>query len=183
MVFDFKTFDDRVSDIIDWLGKEYSSIRTGQASPALLDNVQVDSYGAKVPVNQVGSVGVEDARTLRITPWEPDSVVNIEKAINDSDLGVSVATDSTGLRVIFPELTSERRGQLLKLAKLKLEEARVSLRGARDEAVKEIDEAEKKGDMSEDKKFNAKEELQERVDKENNKLNDMFAAKEHEINQ
>lgn len=183
MAFDLKSFDMRADEVIDWLSKEYSAVRTGQASPALLDNVKVDSYGVKVPINQVGSVGAEDARTLRVTPWDTDSIVSIEKAITDSDLGVSVATDSTGLRVIFPELTSERREQLLKVAKSKLEDARVSLRSARDETVKRIDEAEKEGDLSEDERFNAKEDLQERVDKRNKELNEMFETKEKEINQ
>lgn len=183
MAFNFKTFDTRAEEVVNWLSKEYSSIRTGQATPALLDGIKVESYGTTVPINQVGSVGVEDARTLRVTPWETDAIVNIEKAINDADLGVSVSSDSTGLRVIFPELTSERREQLLKLAKSKLEDARVSIRTMRDETVKQMDEAEKSGDMSEDEKFNAKEDLQDRVDKKNKELGSMFEAKEKEISQ
>jgi ribosome recycling factor len=183
MAFNFKTFDERGKETVNWLSKEYNSIRTGQASPALLDGIQVESYGAKVPLNQVGSVGIEDSRTLRISPWSPDSIVDIEKAILESDLGVSVATDSSGLRVIFPELTSERRVQLLKLAKSKLEEARVSLRGARDEAVKHIEQEEKTGDLSEDERYDAKEEMQKKMDERNKELDTMFAAKESEINQ
>src|SRR5690606_2188232 len=102
---------------------------------------------------QVGSVGIEDARTLRISVWDKGAVSAIEKAIREADLGVSTVADSSGLRVIFPELTSERRTQLLKLAKSKLEDARISVRSVRDEAMKAIDKAQKDGDISEDDRF------------------------------
>ena len=182
-MYDKKKFTERAEDIVEWLSKEYSVIRTGRATPVLLDTIQVDSYGAKVPINQVASVGVEDARTLRISPWDSGSISNIERAIIDADLGVSVAIDDSGLRVIFPELTSDRREQLLKVAKAKLEESRVSLRGARDEAVKEIEAAQKAGELSEDGKFNAKEELQKQVDSHNEKLSTMYDLKEKEVNE
>lgn len=183
MAYDFKTFDTRAAEIVSWLQKEFTSVRTGQATPALLDGVQVESYGARVPMNQVGSVNVEDPRTLRVTAWDKGQLQAIEKAIRDADLGVSVITDSNGLRVCFPELTSERRAQMLKLAKAKLEEARVSIRGARDEAMKAMDAAQKNGDMTEDEKFTAKEVLQKRVDTKNNELNGLYELKEKEINQ
>lgn len=182
-MYNVKIFQERAREVVDWLSKEYSTIRTGQATPSLLDTIKVDSYGAKVALNQIGSVGVEDARTLRISPWDRDSINQIEKAILDANLGISVATDDVGLRVIFPELTSERREQLLKVAKAKLEEARVSLRSARDEAMKLIDAAEKSGDMSEDERFNKKEELQKIVDTHNEELVKMYDLKETEINQ
>lgn len=183
MAYDFKTFDTRAAGIVSWLQKEFTSVRTGQATPALLDGVQVESYGARVPMNQVGSVNVEDPRTLRVTAWDKGQLQAIEKAIRDADLGVSVITDSNGLRVCFPELTSERRVQMLKLAKNKLEEARVSIRGARDEAMKAMDAAQKNGEMTEDEKFTAKEALQKRVDTKNNELNEQYELKEKEINQ
>ena len=182
-MYDSKKFEERTKDVIDWLGKEFGTIRTGRAAPALLDSIQVESYGAKVPLNQVGSVGTENPRTLRVTPWDRDSITQIEKAILDADLGVSVSTDDSGLRVHFPELTSERRDQLLKLAKSKLEEARVSLRGARDDVMKEIDASLKSGDLSEDATFNAKEDIQETVDTCNKELNDMYERKEIEISE
>lgn len=183
MAYDLKTFEARAAEVTEWLGQEFGSIRTGRATPALLDIVQVSFYGAKVPLNQVGSVGIEDPRTLRVSPWETDAISNIERAIIDADLGVSVTVDDTGLRVIFPELTGERREQLLKVAKAKLEEARVSLRSARDDAVKEIELAEKNGDLSEDERFRAKEDLQKKVDAVNEELNTMFERKEKEVNQ
>ncbi len=174
-------FNKKLEDAVVWLTGEYSSIRSGQATPALLDSIKVEQYGAMMPINQVGSVGIEDARTLRVSPWDASGVAAIERAIIDADLGVSVSTDSSGLRVIFPELTSERREQLMKLAKSKLEEARVRVRTARDEAMKQIDAAQKSGDISEDERFTKKEEVQKLVDAGNKKLESLLASKEVEL--
>ena len=181
MSYNTKQFTERAEDVVKWLEREFSSIRTGRATPTLLDLVLVESYGARVPIQQVGSVNTEDARTLRVSIWDKSVIKSVEKAIVDADLGVSVVTDGAGIRVIFPELTSERRVQLLKIAKAKLEEARVSLRGARDETIKEIDKLEKSGEMSQDEKFNAKEDIQKHIDTFNNKLANLMDLKEAEI--
>lgn len=175
-------FEKRLKEIENWLIGEYASIRTGQATPALLDGVRVESYGSQMQINQVASVGAEDARTLRVSPWDAGLIKGIETAIRDADLGVSVVTDSSGLRVIFPELTGERRTQLLKLAKSKLEDGRVSVRAARDEIMKEIDKQEKDGEISEDEKFTQKERVQEAVDASNRTLESLYDKKEAEIN-
>lgn len=167
----------------DWLRGEYASIRTGQAAPGILDNIKVDSYGAKVPINQVGSVGIEDARTLRISPWDSDNIAGIERAIIDADLGVGVVTDSAGLRVTFPELTGERRASLLKLARQKLEEARVRVRTAREEEMKSIESRNKAKELGDDGAHRAKEDVQKRVDEANQKLEALYAQKEKEISQ
>ena len=174
-------FEKRLKEIEQWLGSEYASIRTGQATPALLDGVKVESYGSMMQINQVGSVGVEDARTLRVSPWDTSLIKALETAIRDADLGVSVATDSSGLRVIFPELTGERRAQLLKLAKSKLEDARVSVRAARDEIMKDIEKQEKEGELSEDEKFAQKDTIQKLVDAANRNLEAVYDKKEAEI--
>lgn len=173
----------RLAELTEWLLGEYAGIRTGQATPTLLDGVKVGNYGSMVPINQVGTVGVEDARTLRVSVWDADIIPAIERAIIDADLGVSVATDGASLRVSFPDLTSERREQLMKIAKAKLEEARVSVRGARDDATKEIDKLQKEGEISEDEKFNRKEEVQKKVEEMNKSLDQLFAKKEEEISQ
>lgn len=173
----------KLKEVRTWLGEQYAGIRTGQATPALLDSVKVENYGTMMPINQVGSVGVEDARTLRISTWDAGVIPAVEKAITDAGLGVSVSTDSAGLRVSFPELTSERREQLLKLAKQKLEDARVSVRSARDEAVKDIEKQQKDGDISEDEKFTQKETIQKHVDTANKELEALYEQKEKEINQ
>lgn len=147
----------------------------------LLDAVKVESYGSYMPINQVGSVNIEDARTLRISVWDKSAVSAIEKAIREADLGISTASDSDGVRVIFPELTSERRLQLMKLAKAKLEDARISVRGVRDEIMKSLDKQQKDGDISEDEKFTHKEKVQSQVDTTNRSLEALFDKKEAEL--
>lgn len=178
---DNNEIDKKLHEVQEWLQKEYAAIRTGQATPSLLDGVKVESYGSMMPMNQVSNVGVEDARTLRVSPWDVSVIGAIETAIRDANLGVSVSTDSAGLRVVFPELTSERRDQLMKLSKSKLEDARISVRSVRDEAMKEIEKSEKDGDISEDEKFTKKESVQKLVDKANTALEALFDTKEAEL--
>ncbi len=176
-----KEITQRLQETKEWLQKEYAGIRTGQANPGLLDNVRVSSYGSFMPLNQVGSIGIEDARTLRLSLWDGSQVSAVEQAIRDADLGVSVVTDSSGVRVIFPELTVERREQLLKLAKSKLEDARIAVRAVRDEVMKFIDKAEKDGDISKDERFAKKDAVQAAVDAVNNELEGLFLKKEQEL--
>ena len=171
----------KLQEVNEWLQKEYAGIRSGQASPLLLDSIRVESYGTFVPVNQVGSVNIEDARTLRVSVWDKGAVSALEKAIRDADLGVSTAADSDGVRIIFPELTSERRTQLMKLAKSKLEDARISVRAVRDDFMKLIDKQQKDGDISEDEKFTLKEKVQGQVDVTNKSLEALFTQKETEL--
>jgi ribosome recycling factor len=171
----------RLEEVTLWLQKEYSGIRTGQANPGLLDSVRVESYGTFLPIQQIGSVGIEDARTLRVSLWDTKQIPAAEKAIREADLGVSIVADSSGLRVIFPELTSERRVQLLKLAKGKLEDARISVRGVRDEEMKELERAFKATEFGEDEKFTRKEQIQKSVEETNLKLESLFVAKEREL--
>ena len=171
----------RLQESVTWLEKEFAGIRSGQASPQLLDAIKVESYGAIVPLQQVGGINVEDARTLRVSVWDAGGIAAVEQAIREADLGVSVSTDSAGLRVIFPELTSERREQLLKLAKGKLEDARITVRSVRDDVMKDIDAAEKAGDISEDDKFARKESVQESVADTNKKLEALYQNKETEL--
>ncbi len=181
MAYDLKQFDLRGGEVANWLSREFTGIRTGRATPALLDLVSVEAYGSRMPINQVGSVTVEDARTIRVSVWDQSMVRSVEKAVIDADLGVSVVTDGSGLRIVFPPLTTERRVQLQKLAKAKLEEARVSIRGVRDDVMKEIDALHKNGEMSDDERFATKEGLQKRVDAQNQALQELYEAKEKEI--
>lgn len=181
MSYNVKEFISHGEEIVKHLEREFATIRTGRATPTLLDLVLVESYGTRVPIQQVGSLSVEDARTLRISVWDQNVIKHVERAITEADLGVSVVVDGTGIRVIFPELTSERRTQLLKIAKAKLEEARISLRGVRDEAIKDIDRMEKAGELSQDEKFNAKEGVQRQVDSVNTTLGRLYDTKEKEI--
>jgi ribosome recycling factor len=181
MSYDFKGFEKRIKEIEEKLGKELGGVRTGRAGPAILDGIQVESYGTRMPINQVANILVEDARTLRIAPYDSSAAKEIEKAITLANLGLSVGMDEKGVRVFFPELTSERRVQLVKLAKEKVEEIRTTLRMARDEVWSDIQKLEKDGKMPEDDKFRAKEEMQKRVDAANKNFDEALARKEKEI--
>jgi len=181
MAYDFKVFDKRIAEITERLVKELASVRTGRAGPAILDGVLVESYGARVPINQVANVSIEDARTLRIAPWDMSVAKGIEKAITEANLGLSVGADERGVRVFFPELTSERRTSLLKIAKEKVEEMRTALRLARDEVWSDVQTQEREGKMPEDDKFKAKEEMQKRVDAANAAFDTALSRKEKEI--
>jgi len=181
MTYDFKPFEKRIKEIEERAGKELAGIRTGRAAPAILDGVLVESYGTRVPIVQVATVNVEDARTIRIAPWDMANAKEIEKAITVANLGLSVGMDEKGVRVSFPELTSERRTQLLKLAKEKVEELRTELRVARDRVWSDIQKQEKDKLMAEDDKFRAKDEMQKRVDSANKIFDAALARKEKEI--
>ena len=181
MTYNFSNLKQKIADKGEWLKKEFGGIRTGRANPALLDGIQVESFGARVPLNQVGNVGVDDARTLRVSLWNPDQIKNVEKAITDANLGVGVSSDGKSVRVTFPELTSERRESLIKLSKDKLEEAKVSLRGDRDFVWNDIQKLERDGEISEDEKFMYKDQMQKLIDEGNKSMEEVGRKKEEEI--
>lgn len=181
MPFDFTRFDTKAADAREWLAKEFRNVRTGRASPAILDGVQVSAYGSMVPLKQVAQIGVEDARTIKVQPYDPSTLKDIERAISAANLGVGTSADAAGVRVTFPELTGERRQELTKMAKGKLEEARATIRVARDEAKKEIDTKSREGTFTEDDKYSMTEELQKRVDALNDELETAFEKKEKEM--
>ena len=161
--------------------REFSSIRTGRAATALLDGVKPEAYGTRTPLKELASISVEDARTIRISPWDKTVVKAVEKGITEADLGVSVVTDDQGLRVIFPELTAERRTMLQKVAGEKLEQARVTLRGHRADSIKELEAAEKEGGMGEDELKRLKDEVQKNIDAGMKSLEGLLAKKHEEI--
>lgn len=179
--YDLKPLGKKIEAAKEWLAKEYRSLRTGRAAPAILDGVQVSAYGSMMPLKQVGNVGVEDARTLRVSAYDAGLIKDIERAISAANLGVGTSSDGSTIRVTFPELSGERREQLVKFAKGKLEEARTSVRLARDESWKEIQEREREGTLTEDDKFSLKEELQKKVDKANEDLEGAFESKQKEM--
>ena len=181
MTYDFTPLKSELKRVEEWLAKELSSVRTGRASMALLDSVQVESYGSFMPINQLANIGSEDPRTLRIAPWDMSQVKGIEKALIAANLGVAVAVDDKGIRITFPDLTTERRVELTKVAKAKLEDAKVSIRKGRDETWKAIQAKEKEGGMSEDEKFRFKTEMEKLIQDSTKKLEDLTDRKEKEI--
>jgi len=181
-MYDFKQLKTSIEETQEHYKTELSTIRTGRAAPALLDNIRVESYGTKVPLNQVGSVSAEDARTLRVSPWELDQVNQIEQAIREADLGVTLSSDEKGVRICFPELTSERREQLIKLTQTKLEEARITLRRHREDVWSDIQKQQKDGELSEDEKFTSKDEMEKIIKEGNEVLEELAKKKEVELN-
>lgn len=181
MAYDFKPFEKKLVEIEERFVRELSGIRTGRATPAILDGIQVEVYGTRMAVNQLANISVEDSRTLRIAPWNTGDSKEIERAIAAQNLGLSVGADEKGVRVFFPELTSERREMLMKLAKEKLEETRKQLRLSRDEVQSDIEKREKAKEYGEDEKFRYKEEMQKKVDAAGKKFEEHLAKKEAEI--
>lgn len=182
MAYDFKPFDARIKEITERLQKDLAGIRTGRASVAVLDTVQVESYGALMPLNQVANISIETPTILRVAPWDMSQVKEVEKAITAANLGVSTGVDDRGVRIFFPEPTGERRLELVKIAKEKVEEMRAELRRAREEVWSDIQKLEKDGMLTEDEKFRSKEDMQKRVDAANEAFEAMFERKEKEVN-
>ncbi|MCR4275905.1 MAG: ribosome recycling factor [Candidatus Parcubacteria bacterium] len=183
MAYDFSKLKTNIKDTEEWLARELSGVRTGRATPTLLDAVKPEAYGTRTPIRDIASISTEDARTLRVIPWDKELLKVIEKGITDADLGVGLSTDDQGLRVSFPELTSERRTQLSKIAGDKTEQAKVTLRSHRTDALKALEAAEKAGGMGEDEIKRLKGEIQKLIDAGNDSLMKVLERKEEEIAQ
>jgi ribosome recycling factor len=181
MAYNFTQLQNKIKSTEEWLAKELSGIRTGRASISFLDGVRVESYGSEMPISSVASIANEDPKTIRISPWDTSQIKAIEKALTVSNLGVSLVTDSAGIRVIFPELTGERRIQLVKVAKEKLEDARVALRRERNDVMDDIQSQKKSGAMGEDEAERHKLEVEKMIKDAGAKLETLFDKKESEI--
>lgn len=181
MAYDFNSFKKQLAGTDEWLKKEFSQIRTGQASPQILDGVKVEIFGAPMSIKELASVTIEGARSLRISPWDKSQTKEIEKAITVANLGLSIVVDDQGLRVMFPELTADRRKDIAKMAKDKLEDAKKQVRGHRDAIIKDLQNKEKEGGYGKDEIFRLKNETQKFVDEANKKLDDHYSRKEKEI--
>ncbi len=180
-MYNLSIFKDKAKQVPEWLVKELSTVRTGRANPSVLDSVMVDSYGALMGIAQVASVTLEDARSIRIVPWDNTQIKPIEKAITVANLGLSVSVDDKGVRVSFPALTTESRMQVVKMAKEKLEQGRITLRKHRDEVISDIEKKAKESAVTEDEKFKLKAEIQKVVDELNAKMQELFDKKEKEV--
>ncbi len=181
MSYNFSNFLNKAKSIETWLNNEYQNIRTGRAATGFLDQVKVESYGEMMPLSNVASIGIEDAKTIRVSPWDTSLIKSIEKAIMIADLGVSTSVDEKGVRVIFPDLTGERRLQLVKLAKEKLEDAKVSVRQERNAVNDDMNTQKKNGEMSEDDVMRSKRDFDKHVDTVMSSLDALFTKKEKEI--
>lgn len=175
MAYNTINFKVELKKVEEWLSKEYGGVHSGRATPMILDNINVESYGSFMPIKNVASISIEDPKTLRIAPWDKSQIKGIESAISAANLGLSVVSDSDGVRAIFPMLTTENRTKLVKILKEKLEEARISVRQERQAEI------EKTGDLPEDDQKRAKDDIQKCVDEANQSLEAIFAKKETEV--
>lgn len=163
-----KPFEDRMKKTISVLEEEFATIRVGRANPRVLDRLTVDYFGTETPLNQVGNVSVPEPRMLQIAPWDASTLKGIEKAILASDLGITPTNDGKVIRLVFPELTEDRRKQLAKDTKKKGEDAKVSIRNIRRDANETFKKAEKKSEITEDDL--------KRLEKESQTLTDKYVA-------
>ncbi len=181
MLEQLKIHEEKMNKSLDALQNEYASIRAGRANPHVLDKIKVDYYGTPTPIQQVGNVTVPEARMIQIQPWEKSLLKSIEKAIQMSDLGINPTNDGNVIRLVFPELTEERRKELAKDVKKKGEAAKVALRNIRRDANDTIKKLEKAGEISEDERDDAEEQIQKVTDKMVEKVDKAIEAKTKEI--
>ena len=175
------TFEDKMEKTMENLGSEFAAIRAGRANPALLNKIMVDYYGTPTPIQQVANISVPEARMMQIQPWDKSLIKAIEKAINPSDLGINPGNDGTVIRLVFPELTGERRKELAKDVKKKGDAAKVAIRNIRRDANDKIKKAEKAGEMTEDDVKTAENDIQKMTDKYIAKVDKATEEKTKEI--
>ncbi|NCF22930.1 MAG: ribosome recycling factor [Gammaproteobacteria bacterium] len=171
----------RMAKSVASLRQELTKIRTGRAHTSLLDHITVEYYGSEVPLNQVSNVGVEDSRTLTVTPWEKDMVQKIEKAIMASDLGLNPATAGTVIRVPLPPLTEERRRDMIRVVRNEAEGGRIAVRNIRRDAIHDVKDLLKEKMIGEDDERRAEEEIQTITDKYIAEIDQTLAEKESEL--
>lgn len=176
-----KSAEDRLNKTLDGLKKEYGTLRAGRAAPSLLDKVLVDYYGTATPVNQIANVTVPEPRMIMIKPYDRNSLKDIERAIQKSDLGLTPNSDGNAIRLAIPQPTQERRKELVKVVSKKAEEAKVAMRNIRRDANESIKKLEKGKEITEDDRKDAQEEMQKLLDKYIKLVDSTKATKEKEV--
>ncbi len=177
----FQTAEEKMNKTVSALENEYTAIRAGRANPAVLNKLMVEYYGVPTPVNQLASVSVPEPRTLMVQPYDKTSLKDIEKAILTSDIGLNPQNDGSTLRLIFPPLTEERRKELSKTVLKYAEEAKVSVRSVRRDAIDRLKDMKKKSEITEDDLKNAEKKVQDITDKFCKEIDGIAAKKEKEI--
>ncbi len=172
---------DKMEKVIDGFKKELARVRTGRASLAILDGISVNAYGSTMPINQVGTITVPESRLIAIQPWDPQMMPAIEKAIQKSDLGLNPISDGKVIRLNIPQLTEERRRELVKSVKKIAEEYRVAIRGVRRDAIDMMKKAKKDKEISEDDLFKYQDEAQSETDTHIKMIDELTANKEKEV--
>lgn len=173
--------EEKMDKAVDVAKDDFSAIRTGRATPALFNKINVDYYGAPTPLNQLASFNVPEARMIIISPYDKSALADIEKALRASDLGVNPTNDGTIIRVTLPQLTEERRKEYVRLARVKAEDARVSVRSVRRRAKEELDRIVKDGEAGEDEGSRAEKELEQVTKRHVDIIDDLLKHKESEL--
>lgn len=181
MQYNFEQFSDREEEVLEWLGNEYAQIQSGRITTAVLDRITVDIYGVKTMLAHASTIAVEDSKTLTIVPYDAMFLPEIEAVLRKELDSMEVAVADTIIRVIAPDLTGERRTLLQKTARERSEEAKQSIRSAREKVLSEVKKKKEDADLSEDEVFAVKEGLQEKVDAANVRIEEMYEEKVKDI--
>tara|TARA_B100000963_G_scaffold287796_1_gene256998 strand:+ start:401 stop:955 length:555 start_codon:yes stop_codon:yes gene_type:complete len=181
MTIEFNSYEEKMDKTLNNLKKEYLGLRTGRASASLLEPVSVDAYGAKVPINQVGNISVPESRLLTVQVWDESLIQSVEKAIRNSELGLNPMIEGNNIRVPIPELSQERRIEIVKVASKYSEDAKITVRNIRRDAMDKIKEEEKQKSISKDDSFQFSEKIQKLTDKYVEKIENIFQEKEKDI--
>lgn len=176
-----KDTDSKMQKAVSVLTHELATIRTGRATPALVEHIKVDYHGVLTPLNQIGSISVPEAKMLLIQPWDRTSIRDIEKAILKSELGLNPTSDGNVIRIVIPALTEERRKELIKGVHRRLEETRIALRNIRRDSIESLKKAEKEKEISQDQLARASDQVQKLIDSFIDKVNKIGQDKEKEI--
>ena len=178
---EYKVYEDKMRKSIDSVAADFASVRAGRANAAVLDRIMVDYYGSPTPIQQIAAISSPDARTLLISPWDKTAVKGIEKAIQNSDLGINPQNDGSSIRLNFPQLTEERRKELVKQIRKYAENGKVAIRNIRRDAMEAFKKKEKSSEITEDDLKQAEKDLQKLTDDSCKKLDDLLAKKEKEL--
>lgn len=178
---DYSEIKEKMEKVLDNLNAKLSEVRAGRANPSILNKVKIDYYGTPTPINQVAGVSVPEARMILIQPWDVSILKQIEKAILASDIGINPNNDGKVIRLVFPELTQERRKELVKEVKKYSEEGKVAIRNVRRDGIEKAKSVQKNGEMTEDELKSAEDEIQKITDKYIDEIDKVIDAKETEI--
>ena len=181
MSVDFKDYGRRMEKALEHLAEEFGAVRAGRANAKVLDRINVEYYGSETPLNGVATISSPDARTLVIQPWDGGLLKEIQKAIQASDLGINPQNDGRVVRLVFPQLTEERRKELTKQVRKYGEDAKVAMRNVRRDGMDYVKNLKKKSEITEDEQKKAEKDLQDMLDKYTKRVDDALAAKEKEL--
>ena len=178
---EYKIYEEKMQKSIDSVAADFAAVRAGRANAGVLDRIMVDYYGSPTPIQQIAAIASPDARTLLITPWDGSALKSIEKAIQNSDLGINPQNDGKAIRLNFPQLTEERRKELVKQIHKYAESGKVAIRNIRRDAIDNFKKQEKKSEITEDEMKQVEKDLQKLTDDSCKKLDELLAKKEKEL--